>query len=137
MVHALGQVHKLLHREGLLINVNDLPVPHEIEVQTPENIYKVGWLQDRDDFGETLAAFNALAQVVAEGVFLLKDEVDFDYNIYIDELLELQQWLAEWWSSALIPDTIIHRLEEQMREVSQPARIVLKLRVRMTKLVAV
>ena len=134
MVHALQQVHKLLHPNGLLINVNDLPTPNVIEVQSPETTYKVGWLQDREDFRDTLAAFNALAQVVADGFFMLEDERDLDYNIYVDDVPELQEWLAEWWSSAILPDRIIQRLEELIRDASPPARIVLRLRPRMTKL---
>jgi hypothetical protein len=134
MVHALGQVHKLLQPDGYLINVNDLPTPNVIEVQSPETIYKLGWLQDREDFRDTLAAFNALAQVVADGFFMLEDERDLDYNIYVDDLPELQAWLAEWWSSAILPDSIIQRIEELFREASQPARIVLRLRARMIKL---
>jgi hypothetical protein len=134
MVHALGQARRLLHLNGELINVNDLPVPHRIEVHTPETVYKVGWLQDRENFADTLSAFNALAQVVADGDFRLEDERDFDFNIYVDDLPELQTWLAEWWSTAILPDNVIQRIEELYREASQPARIVLGLRVRMIKL---
>ena len=137
MVHALGQAHKLLHPKGLLINVNDLPTPHPIEVQTPVGVHKVGWIQDRGDFYETRSAFNALAQVVGDGDFTLEDQRDFDFNIYIDDLAELVEWLAEWWSSAILPDNIFRQIEALMREASQPARIVLGLRVRMIVLRAV
>ena len=134
MVHALQLARRILHNDGLLINVNDLPAPHIIEVHTPETVYKVGWLLDREDFVDTRSAFNALAQVVADRNFTLEDERNFDYNIYIDGLPELQEWLAEWWSSAIIPDRIVQRIEELTRDAPQPARIVLGLRVRMTKL---
>lgn len=134
MVHALEKVHQLLHRDGLLINVNDLPVPHQIEVHSSGTVHKVGWIQDRDDFYETRCAFNALARVVAEGNFKLEDQRDFDFNITVEDLPELQEWLAEWWSSALLPDGIIRQIEELYLEASQPAIIVLGLRVRMIKL---
>jgi hypothetical protein len=42
--------------------------------------------------------------------------------------------MAEWWSTAILPDNVIQRIEELYREASQPARIVLGLRVRMIKL---
>lgn len=134
MVHALQLAKRILHPNGLLINVNDLPAPHVIEVHTPETVYKVGWLLDREDFGDTRSAFNALAEVVADRYFTLEDERDFDYNIYIDGLLELHEWLADWWSSAILTDGIVQRLAELTRDAPQPARIVLGLRVRMTKL---
>jgi hypothetical protein len=76
----------------------------------------------------------ALAQVVADRSFLLEDERDFAYNIYADDLSELQDWLKEWWASAMLTDGILQRLEELTRDLGQSARIALLLRARMTKL---
>ncbi len=134
MVHALQQTHRILHPNGLLINVHDLPTPHVIEVHSSETVNKVGWLMDREDFENERSAFNALAQVVADRYFILEDERDFGYNIYVDDLNELQEWLAEWWATAILPDRIIQRIEELIRYAGQSARIVLALQARMTKL---
>jgi hypothetical protein len=134
MVHALGQTHRLLQPDGLLVNVHDLPVPHLIEVHSSETAHKVGWLMDEDDFESERSSFNALAQVVADGYFILEDERNFGYNIYVDDLDELQEWLAEWWSSAILPDKIIRRLAELTRDPAQSATIVLALQARMLKL---
>ncbi len=134
MVHALQLTHRILHPNGLLINVQDLPTPHVIEVRSPETVNKVGWLLDREDFENTRSALNALAQVVADRYFILEDERDLGYKIYVDDLPELQEWLDEWWASAMLTDRIIQRLEELLRDPGQSARIVLALRARMTKL---
>jgi hypothetical protein len=115
--------HRLLHPNGLLINVHDLPTPHVIEVHSPETVHKVGWLLDKEDFDSTRSALNALAQVVADRYFILEDERDFGYNIYVDDLNELREWLAEWWASAILADRIIQRLEELIRDLGQSARI--------------
>jgi hypothetical protein len=136
MVHALLHLHRILHPNGLLINVHNLPTPHVIAVHSPATVSKVGWLMDREDFASERSAFNALAQVVADRYFMLEDERDFGYNIYVDDLDELQVWLAEWWSSAYLPGKIIQRLEERVRDAGQSARIVLALQARMTKLSA-
>ena len=134
MVHALGQAHRLLQPDGLLVNVHDLPVPHLIEVHSSETVHKVGWLLDEDDFESTRLSLNALAQVVADRHFILEDERNFGYNIYVDGLDELQEWLAEWWSSAILSDPIIHRLAELTRDPAQSTTIVLALQARMSKL---
>jgi len=134
MVHALQQTHRILQPNGLLINVHGLPAPHVIEVHSPETANKVGWLLDREDFESERSAFNTLAKVVTDRYFILENERDFDYNIYVNDLPELQGWLAEWWSSAILPERIIQRLEELTRDAGQSTRIVLALKARMTKL---
>jgi hypothetical protein len=134
MVHALQQTYRLLLPDGLLINVHNLPAPHMIEVRTPEAVDKVGWLVDREDYANERAALNALAQVVADGDFILEAQQDFSYSIYADGLNELHEWLAEWWTSAILPDKIDRRLEELLRDAGQSSRIVLILQTRMTKL---
>jgi hypothetical protein len=134
MVHALRQTHRLLQPDGLLVNVHDLPAPHVIEVHSSETVHKVGWLMDEDDFESTRLSLNALAQVVADHYFILEDERHFGYNIYVDDLDELQEWLAEWWSSAILPGPIIQRLAELTRDPAQSTRIVLALQARMSKL---
>jgi len=134
MVHALQQTHRILHRNGVLINVFDLPTPHVIEVHSTDSVEKVGWLLDKDDFDSERSALNALAQVVADRYFILENEQDFIFNIYADDLNELQEWLAIWWESAILKDRILQRLEVLIRDVGQSARIVLVLRARMIKL---
>ena len=134
MVHALQQTHRILHRNGVLINVFDLPTPHVIEVHSTDSVEKVGWLLDKDDFDSERSALNALAQVVADRYFILENEQDFIFNIYADDLNELQEWLAIWWESAILKDRILQRLEVLIRDIGQSARIVLVLRARMIKL---
>jgi len=137
MVHALKLTHSLVKPGGWLINVHDLPIPHLIEVHTPEAAYKVGWLLNKEDMEDTRSALYALAQVVADHFFILEDERNFIYNITADGLKELQDWLAESWSSAILPDRITQQIEELSRDTGQSAKIVLPLQARMTLLKAV
>jgi len=131
MVHALKQVHRLLQPRGRLIDVHNLPVPHRIEIHSPGSAIKAGWLLDRDDFASERLALNAITQVVSEGLFFLEDERDFDFNLYSENLAELQKWLADGWKSAVIPEITLQRLEEMLAQASQPPRIVLKVQTRM------
>jgi hypothetical protein len=124
----------MLQPDGVLINVHDLPAPEMIAVHSPESTHRAGWILDRDDFDNEREAFYALAQVVADGYFNLEDERNFEYRVYVDELNELQEWLSETWTSALLTDKTIRRLEALIRDSDQPTRIVLAIQARMTKL---
>lgn len=134
MVHALKETHRILRPNGLLINVHDIPVPQAIAVQTPETIHRLGWILYRDDLRIERSSLYALAGVVAEGSFMLEDERDFPYNIYVDGLMELQEWLAEWWESAVLDDSIVQQLAALTGDAYPSARILIALRARMTKL---
>ena len=134
MVHALRQAHNLLNPNGLLINVQDLPIPHVIEVHSADAVIKAGWMLESDDFRDERAALNALSHVVSEGYFQLEDERDFGFNQHFDNVRELQQWFAEGWESAVLPDKTIQRLEEIIGQAGQLAKVVLKTPTRMTRL---
>jgi hypothetical protein len=134
MVHALEQVHSMLHREGLLVNVHDLPVPHTIEVYSPGAAIQAGWLTDKTDFEYERLASSALARVVADGLFNLEDERIFDFNIQATDFNELKEWLADWWESAILPERTSRRVEGVFQEAREGARIVIVSPARMTKL---
>lgn len=136
MVHALKSAHRILRPEGLLINVHDLPIPHVVEVHSAGAEIKAGWMTDREDFRDERAALNALARVVSDGYFWLEDEQDFGFNVHVDDLPELQHWLAEDWSSAILPDKTCQRIEEIYGRVGQDAEVVLSVPTRMTMLKA-
>ncbi len=137
MVHALKHAHSMLQPEGLLFNVHDIPVHHVVEVHSAQSVNKAGWLMDSTDFDNERFAFNALAQVVLEHYFMLVDERDFNVNIHVDNMQELQEWLAERWETAVIPESTIQRVDDILRQVEQPAHVVLKVPTRMTKLRAI
>jgi hypothetical protein len=123
----------LLHVRRIL----SIPTPHAIEVHSATTVIKASWLMDSLGFDNERFAFNALAQAVAEGYFILVDERDFIVNIYADTLQELQEWLAEWWETAILPEHTIQRVEDILRQVGQSAKIVLRVPTRMTKLRAI
>ena len=134
MVHALKQVHRILRPDGQLVDVHNLPVPHRIEVYSHGNATRAGWLLDRTDFENERFALNAITQVVSEGLFLLEDEQDFDFDIHTDNVPELQKWLADGWESAVIPERTIQRVESLLTGAVQSTRIVLRVQTRMITL---
>jgi len=134
MVHALQQTHRMLQPNGILVSAQFLPAPNVIEVYSAETTRIAGWLLDREDFMDERAAFNALAQVVADRDFMLEDEQAIDHNIYVDSLSEFQVWLGEWWESSILPETTLQRLEELMLAADPSAQIRVAIKARMTKL---
>ena len=133
-MHALESVRKILRPGGLLINVHDLPLSHVIEAESDQRFTKVGWLLDKEDYIAERSAFNALTQAVERGLFVLDDEEEFKFNIHLDGLHELEDLLADNWQSSMIPERTLLRIKEFGK--SAPAKIVLHVPTRMTKLIA-
>ncbi len=134
MVHALVQTHSILRDGGVLLNIHDLPNPHVVEVHSAGKVMEAGPLTDSVDYIDERLAFEALARVVSDGLFLLEDERDFDFNIHAGNLSELQQLLAEDWETAILPDETVERVENILRQIAQECEFILRVPTRMTKL---
>ena len=136
MVHALKLVHELLRPGGRLVNILSLPVPHMIAVHAAGKVIQAGWVTDRQDFAEERSALGALAQIVAEGDFQFVEERDFIFNNYAEDLPALQDWLADWWESAILPDVTLQRAVDILQQVGPASKVVISSSARMTMLSA-
>ena len=116
------------------MNVQSLPVPNLIEVRSPAGIFKAGWLSDKTDFASELAGFDALFRVVAEGLFSLEDERDFEHPIHTTSYREFHEWLTMCWETAILPESTDRRIEAAIQEASGEVDIVTIIPARMTKL---
>ncbi len=134
MVHALNLGRGLLKPGGLLVNVNNLPVPAAIEVHTDQGRITAGWILDKTEFESERSAFGALAEVVSQGSFTLKDERDFIFHIHSVDFGELRIYLSEWWESAVLPEKTSRRVEKIIKECAYVSDIVLKVPTRMSAL---
>jgi hypothetical protein len=134
MVHALVQIHGMLQPDGILISVHDLPYPHTVEVHSSGNVLEAGQLLDSADYEDERLAFEALARVVSDGLFLLEDEQEFYFNIHAGNIGDLQQLLTEEWETAILPDETVARVENILRRIDQEYEVVLRVPTRMTKL---
>ena len=134
MVHALQKTRQLLQPEGILVTFHDLPTPQRIEVHTGQQVHKPGWLSDKDGFSDTLAALDALAQVVSDREYTLEAEEDFEYRIYMESLNELHTWMSKWWSNALLTERVAQQLADQLHAGGPDSRIVLVFQARITRL---
>jgi hypothetical protein len=112
MDHAMPQTHRILPPNGLLINFHGLPVPNVIEVHLQKSVIKGDWLLDRDDIVNARTSRVALSQDVADGDFILEGEQDFGHSIYADDFTEFQEWLSEWWKSAILTDQTTIQLQK-------------------------
>ncbi len=116
MVHALKEIRELLKPNGLLIDIR--PNGELVEFIRPldDGEHFIGYLQETDDYIEYRQAAAAIQEVVAAGQFRIKKTREFTFQTHADSFTELQTFLDETWSDALITEDVIaeaKRLDEE------------------------
>ena len=94
MVPALGEAHRLLGRDGTVIDIHPVPGTAEIEVHRAGQVVFAEPASTSDGEGERHAD-EALATVVARGLFVAERRSEFDVRVYASSLRELREFLAE------------------------------------------
>ena len=94
MVPALGEAHRLLGRDGTVIDIHPVPGTAEIEVHRAGQVVFAEPASTSDSEGERHAD-EALATVVARGLFVAERRSEFDVRVYASSLGELREFLAE------------------------------------------
>ncbi len=106
MVHALETIHALLETQGILIDLHPSGQPPPFEAWIAGQSHLLGYMQETDNFVEYFQAAAALKEVVQRGLFVVDRQQSFVFITRAGSFEELQDYLLENWSDAVIPDEI-------------------------------
>jgi hypothetical protein len=134
MVHALEKIHRLLARDGYLIDIHPAPEPTAIEARVGAQTMTAGWLDDHEDYGDYEAAEEALTRVVNSGLFAVEREGTFAMLTHADTIIELRDYVAEEWEVARIDDLTVARAEELLSTPERDKEAILRESVRIARL---
>ncbi len=134
MVHALKIVYDLLATEGRLIDIHPTGMPPLIELVTPTGRFPLGYLQESDDFIEYAQADSALNQVVERDLFVNERQGKFVFVTHAASIAELQVFLTENWSDAILPPAIGQQADELQRSLGVQGAIQMSEHVRIQRL---
>lgn len=134
MVHALEHAHRLLSRNGRLIDIHPLGEPPPIEVRLGGDVHHAGWLLEEDDYVEYIQASEALDTVIRRGLFALERQGTFAFITYADSLADLQSYLENEWHDAILEDRVAGRIEELMSSTEPDQEIILRDEVQIRRL---
>ena len=94
MVPALEEAHRLLRPSGTVIDIHPVPGTGDVEVHRPGEVVFAEPASISGGEGERHAD-NALATVVARGLFVVERRTEFDFRVYASSVRELREFLAE------------------------------------------
>ena len=94
MAPALEEAHRLVGPDGTVIDIHPVPGTASIEIYRGGELVFGEPAGGSDDDGE-LHAEQALADVVARGLFVAERRAEFDFRVYASSVRELRDFLAE------------------------------------------
>jgi SAM-dependent methyltransferase len=94
MVPALEEAHRLVAPRGIVIDIHPVPGTATVEVYHGGEVVFADSASASGDEGEVRAG-EALAHVVARGLFVVKRRAEFDFRVYASSPRELRDFLAE------------------------------------------
>ncbi|MEW6027866.1 MAG: hypothetical protein AB1554_00125 [Chloroflexota bacterium] len=125
MVHALGEIRRVLLRDGILIDLRPLLEYAPLEVVSASETRLAGTAdQLPDDRAGDEAANRAVAQVEGQDWFIKEREDFFPFNYYWDSPTEMQQYLEAEWSNSVTVDEEVWRNVRSMWAVANADALV-------------
>ncbi len=98
MVHALSEIHRVLHPRGELIDLRPINDHWPVEISSSLGINQTGRLIDYPKILEDdKASEQAMEQASTQGWFTLHQKTTFPYYYYWDTPMEMEKYLEEEW----------------------------------------
>jgi SAM-dependent methyltransferase len=115
MVHALGEIHRVLAPDGVLIDLRPLCDRWSVEVVSARETRVTGYVTDLPlGLEDDAAANRAMAQAEANGWFTREKETFFPLNYLWDTASDMEKWIDEEWENFI-------GLDEETRRATRSA----------------
>jgi hypothetical protein len=115
MVHALGEIRRVLVPDGVLIDLRPIADHWRIEVFSTHETREIGHVLDLPlGVADDEAANQAMANAEASGWFRRENEEFFPLNYVWDTANEMEKWIDEEWENFI-------GLDEETRRATRSA----------------
>jgi len=119
MVHALGEIRRVLVRAGVLIDLRPLTDHAPVEIVSANETRRAGTAdQTPEDRAYDEAANRAIAHAEAQNWFIKEQEDFFPFNYYWDSPKETQEYIEAEWSNSVTVDEEVWRNARSMWAVA-------------------
>jgi hypothetical protein len=124
MVHALREAHRVLKRDGLLLDLRPGPVHRRVGIEVDGQYRQVAIMSEslKDDF----AANRAVREVLQEGLFKHVSRIQVNCN-RIMALKDFAAWLADFpIDRGALQERLVRTIERSFKANGKRKKIVVK-----------
>jgi len=94
MVDALSEAHRVLRRNGMLVDLRPAAKHRRVGLQEGRHWRQIGVM--RETFEEDWAADRAVASIVRGGLFRIERKDPFVLDRVMDTVDDLREWISEF-----------------------------------------
>jgi len=100
MVHALGEIQRVLVPDGILIDLRPIADQWPVEVFSARETRQTGQMTDLPlGLEDDSAANQAMANAESKGWFTREDETFFPLHYVWDTASDMEKWIDEEWTN--------------------------------------
>ena len=110
MVHTLHDIHRVLTPDGLLLDLRPSIKNRVVLVDLPSATLNVGEFDSSATTADKQAAHDAMAEAVADGLFVQKHLETFDMTIAFDTVDDLRAY-ADSLRRSILPEDVLTQVE--------------------------
>lgn len=135
MVHALGEIRRVLVRNGILIDLRPLADRAPVEVVSASETRRAGFVdQLPDDVANDEAADRSIAQAEERDWFTRERGEFFPFNYYWDSPKEMQEYVEEEWADYItIDEKVLQNARSIWAIANADARVRIPLKMLITR----
>lgn len=131
MVHALGEIHRILKPNGILIDLRPVEENWSVEVVSSAGWQAAGRLNDMPiGLADDEAAFKAMKEAESLGWFSRDKDGDFAFFYYWDSPSDMKKYIDEEWADfEKMDDDLLQKVRSLWAVANADAQV--RIRVKM------
>ena len=114
MGHALSEIHRVLVRGGLLLDLRPISGDTPLEVVRDHKVEFAGYFDEDEDHPDDVAANNAISRAVRRGLFHRERNGRFRFAYYWDTVDEMRAYIKEKWTATRLPGPVSRKARRLM-----------------------
>ena len=134
MVHALGEIHRVLKSQGRLIDIRPIAASWPVEVVTNNRVVKTAKLTDHSStVDDDRAADQAMIAAESRGWYNKLEETHFVLNYYWDTPSEMQEFIqTEWEGFESLDERTFEEIKSSWATADGDARLRISLKIQVS-----